>query len=185
MEIGTVQVSILLKQDSHWLLVTGIKVFSRIFKVNNVIFQGHILRNSIIYIPLRKSGPLIKLWKGHIKFEKSWLHIKLKDFSRTFKSILTKFKDFQGHENEPIFFKYFQGFSTMWQPCQGCHPAWNSGSTKDSNLQSSDYKSKTLNTERYKTPHSTLHQEAICWMLCEHKILWKMNMNQYLFERRG
>ena len=38
---------------------------------------------------------------------------------RTFQglySILTKFKDIQGHEKEPIFLKDFQGFSRMWEP---------------------------------------------------------------------
>ena len=32
--------------------------------------------NSLIYVPLKKSCPFTKLWKGHIKFKKSWLHIK-------------------------------------------------------------------------------------------------------------
>ena len=81
------------------LLVTRIKVFSRIFKVNNNIFQGYILSNSLIYVPLKKSGSLTKLWKGHIKFWKSWLHIKFKDFSRTWK--WTNFF--------PRIFKVFQG----------------------------------------------------------------------------
>ena len=40
-------------QGSHRLLVIGIKVFSRIFKVNNNIFQVYILRNSRIYVTLK------------------------------------------------------------------------------------------------------------------------------------
>ena len=37
------------KQGSHRLLITGFKVFSRIFKVNNNNSQGYILRHCLLY----------------------------------------------------------------------------------------------------------------------------------------
>ena len=107
-------------QGSHWHLVTGIKVFSRIFKVNNNIFQGYISSNSLIYVPLKKNGPLTKLWKSHVKFQNSWLHITFKDFSRT----LFNFDQIQGLSRPwkwTNFFKDFQGLSRMWEPWDSDH----------------------------------------------------------------
>ena len=69
------KLDILAQDNSGFPLTFGYwnQVFSRIFKVNNSMFEGYILRNSLIYIPLRKSGPLTKLWKGHINFKKAGL----------------------------------------------------------------------------------------------------------------
>ena len=97
-------------QGSHWLLVTGIKVFSTIFKVSD-IFQRHISSNSLIYVSLKKSGPLTKLWKGHIKFQKNWLHINFKDLLRT----LFNFDQIQGLSRPWKWTHFFQGFSRFFK----------------------------------------------------------------------
>ena len=102
-----------LVQGSHWSFVTGIKVFSRIFKVNNDIFQGYILSNSLISVPLKKSGPLTKLWKGHIKFQKKLASYQIQGL----------FKDFiQFWPNSRIFkaLKINQFFSRIFKVFQRC-----------------------------------------------------------------
>ena len=103
-------------QGSHWLLVTGIKVFSRIFKVNVNIFQGYIWSNSLIYVSLKKSGPLTKLWKGHIKCPKIWLHIKFKDFSRTFFnfSLSRTIKTLKMNQFFQGFSRFFKDVGALW-----------------------------------------------------------------------
>ena len=94
-------------------LVTGIKVFSRIFKVNDDIFQAFILSNS----PVKKSGPFKKLWKGHIQFFKSWLHIKFQGLFKDFIQFWLNSRTFKALKMNQFFFKDFQGFSRMtWEP---------------------------------------------------------------------
>ena len=92
-------------QGSHWLLV------------NNNIFQGYILSNSLIYIHLVLSQNYERLYKisKNVEIVKMLPPNQIQGLFKD--SILTKFKDFQGLENEPIFFKDFQSFLRMWELC--------------------------------------------------------------------
>ena len=102
----------MLVQGSHRLLITGCKVFSR-------LFQGQQQQFSRIHFKARPPLPPLLPTKFYchmiLTFYKTKLYrcrIWALTNSRTFQgfySILAKFKDFQGLENEAIFFKDFQG----------------------------------------------------------------------------
>ena len=98
------QVEILITQN------TTFRVHTEFWSLESRSFQGF-SRSITCILSKSFSCPVAKLWKGHIKFQKSWLHIKFKDFSKT----LFNFDQIQGLSRSWKWTKFFQGFSRFFK----------------------------------------------------------------------